>query len=120
VLVFLIVCLVLLAITMSLEKGIEKIKLQWLNRLLGAVTGTLKAAFLMGIVLYGLNYFPGPKEAIEKSTLTPVLTAAVDFGFSLIPGDYRHNVDAGLEETAATVETLQKTSKSISQKPVAP
>jgi uncharacterized membrane protein required for colicin V production len=118
VLVFLIVCLVLLAVTMSLERGIEKIKLQWLNRLLGAFTGAFKAAFLMGIVLYGLKYFPGPKESMEKSTLSPVLTAAVDFGLTLVPEQYRSNVDTRLEDTATTVETLQKTSKlSLSKKP---
>jgi uncharacterized membrane protein required for colicin V production len=121
ILVFLIVCLVLLAITMSLEKGIEKIKLQWLNRALGAATGAFKAAFLLGIVLYGLKYLPGTNEAIEKSALSPVLTAAVDFGFTLMPLEYRDNVDSSLEETATTVETLQKTSNlSLPKKPASP
>lgn len=110
VLVFLLVCLVFLVITMNLEKSIEKVKLQWLNRLMGAVSATIKAGFLVGVVLYGLNYFPGVREGIERSQIAPVLTKGVDFAFRVVPEHYRENVDSSLDNTAQTVESFQNTS----------
>jgi membrane protein required for colicin V production len=59
--------------------------LKAMDRLLGAVFGTLRAGLLSGIVIYGFIAFPLNEELLKESRLAPGLISAVATGIKVLP-----------------------------------
>lgn len=92
VIVFLLVCVVMLALTSAVQRAIRKIDLQWLNRLLGAGFGAVQALVVLGIILFGLANYAGPREMMQESQLGKVLLEGMKSGVALLPEEYRNKM----------------------------
>ncbi len=96
VLVFLLICLALFALTVALHRIVLRLKLQWLNRVLGGLFGAGKAALILGVIFLGLSGYAGPQAAIEKSRLAQGLVDVARWAADQLPEEYREQIDRQL------------------------
>jgi membrane protein required for colicin V production len=96
--VFLVIYATLITITLLLEHGVEAARMQWMNRLLGAGLGAIKAGVVLGFFFLGLvTYLPEvSKETLDRSALAVSLTAGARKICDAIPEEYRENLRAQL------------------------
>jgi membrane protein required for colicin V production len=106
VIVFLAIYVVLLAVTLFLERGVRAAQMQWLNRLMGAALGAVKAALVLGVVFLGLVHFaPDFSQApLERSYLASYLSEGAQRVLRAIPAEYREKVWSQVREWEATEE----------------
>jgi uncharacterized membrane protein required for colicin V production len=104
--VFLAIYVVLLSITLLLERGVRAAQVQWLNRTLGAGLGALKAGLILGILfLAAAAYAPDlSQEPLDKSSLAPHLSGGVKRLFEAVPEEYRESLLAQLRATVGKDE----------------
>jgi uncharacterized membrane protein required for colicin V production len=78
--VFLIVYLAIYLLTLTLERGLTAVRLQVLNRLLGALLGASKLALLLGGVFLGVACYPSDstRDMLRRSTLAPLLAEGTE------------------------------------------
>jgi uncharacterized membrane protein required for colicin V production len=106
--VFLFVYLAIFVFSITLERGMKSVRLQALNRALGAALGAGKAALILGALFMGLADLPHPstREMIQKSTLAPLLSRGVKTLVTALLSEYRDEVRGGLEELSEGVPLL--------------
>src|SRR5262249_40047103 len=73
--VFVVVAVTFFSVFFLLERGMEKARLQPLNRSLGAGLGAGKVALILGAIFLGMASYPHPRtqELLQKSVLAPAL-----------------------------------------------
>jgi membrane protein required for colicin V production len=99
VIVFLAVYLVLFFATRLAYQGMEAVRLEPLDRLLGAVLGLGKAALLLAAVAWTLASFQHPKtrELLDQSTIAPALAEGMETVLQVIPPEVKAEVCDGLK-----------------------
>jgi uncharacterized membrane protein required for colicin V production len=97
--VFIAVFFVLYHVVWLLDQAIRAVRLEPVDRLLGAGMGALKMALLVAAVCLGLSAYPNPttKEVLEKSTLAPVLAEGMEMVLLVIPQEYKTELCNGLK-----------------------
>jgi uncharacterized membrane protein required for colicin V production len=92
--VFVLVYAALVGVAALLERGVKAARLQWLNRTLGALLGSAKAALVLGGVAWGVSVaLPElAEEHLKKSILAPPLGEGVKRLAEVIPADYREGL----------------------------
>lgn len=100
VVVFLVIYLSILCATVLLERTATAARLQIANRVLGALLGTLKAALVLGAVLFGLSNYPDPRaqEVLERSQMAPFLSQSMEKLIAAIPAEYKEDLRSGLKD----------------------
>src|SRR4051794_25695971 len=103
--VFLLVYLSIFIFSLVLERGMKSVRLQTLNRALGAALGAGKAALILGALFLGLGFFPHPstREMMQKSTLAPALAHGVQTLVTALLSEYRDEVRGGLQEFSKSI-----------------
>src|SRR5262245_38458949 len=103
--VFLVVYLGVFLLSMLLERGLRGVKLQAMNRLLGAALGGCKAALILGAAFLAMKHLPLPptQEVMQKSALAPVLAQGVENLVSAVASEYRDELRDGLEGLGRTL-----------------
>ncbi len=103
VVVFIAVYLVLYQAVWLLDRLIRAVRLEPIDRLLGAVVGTCKIGLILAAVCLGLTTYPHAKtkEAMEKSTLAPVLAEGMEMVLFVIPEEYKTELCSGLKNLRA-------------------
>lgn len=99
VVVFIGVFVIFLFITLTLNRVIKAIHLQWLNRLLGSlfVAGILASA--LSFIFLLLASFPVSRDLVEQSKIAPALVAGIKSVVAKIPEEYRKPVEEKVEKT---------------------
>ncbi len=97
--VFIAVYVVLVAVTVLLEKTLRAARLQPLNRLLGAGLGVVKTGLVLGTLFLGLANYPNAhtQEIMKESVLAPALAEGMNVVISAIPEQYRTELQNGLK-----------------------
>lgn len=113
--IFLAVGLSMFVATALLNRFVEKIELQWLNRLLGATLGFAKAGLIVGLITLGMTNFPPTKPIMEKSVLSEPVIQGFQVAMKLIPNQEFLN-----PETIAQSETAAKDENAKKQTPTVP
>jgi membrane protein required for colicin V production len=96
---FLVVYLVLYAITLLLERALKASKLKLMDRLLGGAFGAIKAGLVAGAILMGVALI-GWKDAdatLAESSLAPVLLQVMRGFLIAVPQEYKNEVTDALE-----------------------
>ncbi len=109
--VFLLVYLTIFIGTLVLERGMRAVRLQALNRLLGALLGAVKAALLLGAIFMGVLNYPHPatQEMMRKSALAPLLARGTETLVSALAWEYRQEVQDGIDNaTKALREAVEE------------
>jgi uncharacterized membrane protein required for colicin V production len=101
VLVFLAVYLTIFLLTVVLERGMKAVRLQVINRMLGALLGAGKLALLLGGVFLGVTYYPSAatRDMMRKSTLAPILAEGTENLVGALAAECR----ADLEDASTTL-----------------
>jgi membrane protein required for colicin V production len=92
--VFCAVWLTFFLFALLLERGLQEARMLWVNRLLGAAVGALKAALILGLALLAATaYLEEPnREAMQKSTCAPVLAQGARLVLATVPPEYRERL----------------------------
>jgi membrane protein required for colicin V production len=103
--VFLVIYLALFVLTLMLERAVRTMRLQPVNRLLGAGLGALKAGLILGAIALGMVSYPHPsaQELMQRSKLAPVLAQAMEGLIRAIPAEYKEDLQAGLDNLTRTM-----------------
>ena len=98
-LVFIAIYLVFFGATLLLERGMEAVCLQPVNRCLGGALGTVKAGLLLGAVFLGMASYPhaSTQEMMDRSHLAPMLADTMKVVLVAIPQEYKDWLCNGLE-----------------------
>jgi membrane protein required for colicin V production len=119
--VFVVVYLVLFLVTFIVERAVRAAKLKFVDRLLGALFGTAKAALILGAIFLGLASVPHEptQEVLKRSAVAPVLANGVSLILAAIPEDYKRQFNDGLQKLgeAATHKTDEHPPTSEGSKP---
>ena len=92
--VFVIVYVAIFIATRLLEHGIKLAKLQFYNRLLGAVLAAAKMTVLLGAICFGLERLP-LQEAhtlVEQSVMAPLLAEGTEKVVNVVPVRYKDSL----------------------------
>jgi uncharacterized membrane protein required for colicin V production len=103
VFVFMAVYFVLYQFVWVCDRFIRTVRLQPVDRFLGALVGGCKMALLLAGVSLGLAHYPTAttQEVMEKSALAPVLAGAMEMVIAVIPQEYKTELCNGLAELKA-------------------
>jgi membrane protein required for colicin V production len=98
--VFLGVYLAFFFTAMIVERFLKAVKLNWVNRLLGGVSGAGKAALILGALFLAVINFPNPAtdDVIKQSRGAPVLAAGAGLALKLVPEQYTKDLQSGLKK----------------------
>ena len=96
---FLGVYLVCFLVFHLLEKGLRAANLKPMDRLLGAVAGTLKASLLAGAVLMGVALYATPEsdDTLARSKIAPVLLKGMRVVMVAVPQKYKDDLSQTLD-----------------------
>jgi membrane protein required for colicin V production len=96
--IFFVVYLVLYQVVWLLDRAVRAVRLEPIDRLLGAAMGGLKIGLVLAGVFLGLSAYPHPlsKEIMDRSALAPVLAEGMEMIVLVIPEEYRTELCAGL------------------------
>ena len=85
---------------MLVERFLKAVKLNWVNRLAGGVTGAGKAALIMGALFMAVISFPNPltDDVIKQSRGAPVLAAGAGLALKMVPKQYTDDLQNGLNK----------------------
>src|SRR5262249_32660823 len=77
--------------TLLLERGMMVVRLEPLNRFLGAVLGMVKAGLILGAIFLGMASYPhaNTQEMMDHSTLAPALADGMQVVIVAIPQEYK-------------------------------
>jgi uncharacterized membrane protein required for colicin V production len=105
VVVFLVVYLSIFLTTVALERGMKAVKLQVVNRVLGALLGAAKLGLLLGALFLGVRHYPSDatREMMRRSTLAPVLAQGAENLVVALAAEYRDELRGGLDELGNTL-----------------
>jgi membrane protein required for colicin V production len=97
--VFIVVYIILHQLVWVLDRVIRAVRLEPIDRLLGALVGACKIGLVLAAVCLGLTAYPHPrtKEVMEKSTLAPVLAEGMEMVLFVIPEEYKSELCSGLK-----------------------
>jgi membrane protein required for colicin V production len=120
VVVFVVIFAAFLATAMLIERGLKAVKLKWLDRLLGACVGAAKAAVIMGAIFLAVIEFPhqGTKDVIGQSQIAPVLAGGVNLCLQLVPTEYTHKMQDGMNKLKTAADEKAREMKDRSALPV--
>ena len=98
--VFILVYLVLYLVTRLIHRAIKATKLEMMDRVLGAILGTLKMAAVVSCVCAVLTAMALPlfQEWFEQSTLAPFFAKGTEVAVSWVPKDYRDKADESVQQ----------------------
>jgi membrane protein required for colicin V production len=110
VVVFIVVYIILHQIVWLLDRFIRAVRLETMDRLLGALVGACKIGLILAAVCLGVTAYPHPltKEVMEKSTLAPVLAEGMEMILLVIPEEYKSELCTGLKNLREMARALQK------------
>jgi membrane protein required for colicin V production len=105
--VFLLVYLILYLITRLIHKAIKATKLEMMDRVLGALLGTVKMAAVVSCLCAVLTALALPlfQEWFEQSTLAPYFARGTELAIGWVPQEYRDKADDGVQQVR---DQLQK------------
>jgi membrane protein required for colicin V production len=108
--VFLGIYLAFFFTAMLIERFLKAVKLNWVNRLAGGVTGAGKAALIMGALFMAVISFPNPvtDDVIKQSRGAPVLAAGAGLALKLVPKQYTDDLQNGLNKLQQEAEQQGK------------
>jgi len=97
--VFIVVYLILHQVVWIVDRLIRAVRLEPIDRLLGALMGACKIGLVLSAICLGLTAYPHPrtKEVMEKSTLAPVLAEGMEMVLFVIPEEYKSELCSGLK-----------------------
>jgi membrane protein required for colicin V production len=97
--VFIVVYLILHQLIWILDRLIRAVRLEPIDRMLGALVGTCKIGLVLAAVCLGVTAYPHPrtKEVMEKSSLAPVLAEGMEMVLFVIPDEYKSELCTGLK-----------------------
>jgi membrane protein required for colicin V production len=98
--VFLVVYVILHQLVWLVDRLIRAVRLEPIDRLLGAVVGVCKVGLVLGAICLGLTAYDHPKskEVMEKSTLASVLAEGMEMALFVIPEEYKSELCTGLKK----------------------
>src|SRR4051794_15306877 len=98
--VFLVVYLTIFLTTVALERGMRAVRLQVVNRVLGALLGSAKLALLLGAIFLGIRHYPSAatREMMRRSALAPVLAQGTENLVVALASEYHDELRGGLNE----------------------
>lgn len=98
--VFLIVYLAFYLVTRLIHRAIKETKIEWMDRVLGALLGTLKMAGVVSCLCAIMTALALPlfKEWFEESTLAPYFAKGTEIAISWVPKEYRDKADEGIQQ----------------------
>ena len=107
VMVFCVIYLSIFFGTLLIEQGVHAMKLEALNRLLGAGLGAGLVGLLVGFVFLLTASYPDPatKEWLSKSMLGPWLATSVEKALIALPEEYGKDLRDGLESLKAAIKS---------------
>jgi membrane protein required for colicin V production len=105
--VFVAIYLTLFCATLLLERAMTAVRLQPLNRLLGATLGGVKAGLLLGAVFLGMANYPHPstRELLDRSALAPVLARGMQVVIIAVPQEYKDWLCNGVQTVRQVLTT---------------
>jgi membrane protein required for colicin V production len=85
--------------TLLLERALMAVRLEPLNRLLGAALGAVKAALLLGAIFLGMASYPHARtqEILDRSLAAPTLAESMQLVIVAIPQEYKDWLCNGLK-----------------------
>lgn len=91
--------------TRLVQRLIQAVQLDSLDRLLGALVGGVKMTLLMAVLCLGLVHFPHPKsqEVVAKSVIAPALVNGLELVAQAIPDYYHNQFHKGVESIQQTL-----------------
>jgi membrane protein required for colicin V production len=97
--VFIVAYVILHQLVWLVDRLIRAVRLEPIDRLLGALVGACKIGLVLAAVCLGLTAYPHPKtkEVMEKSTLAPVLAEGMEMVLFVIPEEYKSELCTGLK-----------------------
>jgi membrane protein required for colicin V production len=97
--VFIVVYLILHQLVWVLDRLIRAVRLEPIDRMLGALVGMCKIGLVLAAICLGLTAYPHPstREVMEKSTLAPVLAEGLEITLFFIPEEYKSELCSGLK-----------------------
>ena len=113
--IFLLVYLTIFLTTVALERGMKAVRLQVINRVLGALLGAAKLALLLGAVFLGIRYFPNAatQEMMRRSSLAPVLAQGTQNLVVTLAAEYRQDLPDNLEKSLRNADRLPRELKEM-------
>jgi uncharacterized membrane protein required for colicin V production len=108
--VFLLVYLSIFLTTVALERGLKAVRLQVINRVLGALLGAAKLALLLGAIFLGIRYFPNAatQEMMRRSSLAPVLARGTENLVVTLASEYRQDLPGDLDRSLRSAGELPR------------
>lgn len=99
--------------TLLIERGLYAMKLEVLNRILGAVLGASQSALLLGAAALALANYPHEptQDLLRQSALAPWLATGVERGLVAMPGEYREELQEGLEDLKKSIRAQAEAAK---------
>lgn len=106
VVVFLLVYFLLMLVTRFSQRLIHASGFAWMDRMLGAMLGTMKTGVILGAIclLISRSTAPGPREWMERCSVAPTLSRSMEIALGLIPEDYKRNLAESLVTLRAKVD----------------
>ena len=90
-LAFILIFLSVFIVAEILTRLFEAARLSFVNRLLGAMLGFVKACVLLSVVLYFMvTFYPQSKDLISQSRVTPFVFETTRMLIELIPSEWKH------------------------------
>ena len=105
VVVFLVVYLSIFLTTVTLERGMKAVRLQVVNRVLGALLGAAKLGLLLGAIFLGIRHYPSAatREMMRRSALAPVLAQGTENLVVALAAEYHQDLREGLDDLGNTL-----------------
>jgi uncharacterized membrane protein required for colicin V production len=97
------------------EKFLKAVKLNGMNRLMGAAAGAGKAALLVGALCLAAISFPNPgtQDVMRQSRIAPALAGTVGLGLRLVPEQYTADLRAGFDQVKQAADAPPTTSEDV-------
>ena len=115
VVTFLAVCVAGFVVTYLIERAVRAARLKPLDRLLGALVGTLKAGLIAGALLMGVALYASPEsdEVLAESKVAPVVLQGMRIVIVAVPQQYKDKLSDALGR-------MKKETAPLLQKPIDP
>jgi membrane protein required for colicin V production len=112
-LIFFSVYLAIYVSTRLIERFIKAVKIDSVDRLLGAIVGAGKMTLLMALLCLGLTYFPHPKsrEVVSQSVVAPALVIGLEMVIDAVPSYYREQIHRGVESMQRSLSKEEPSDK---------
>ena len=115
--VFLIVYLSIFLTTVALERGMKAVRLQVVNRLLGALLGAAKLGLLLGAIFLGIRHYPSAatREMMRRSALAPLLAQGAENLVVALAAECQQNLREGLDELGNTLHNAAEAPSDLAE-----